>query len=135
MQRLLILFLALFLAGCASSNVPESERTRTLDASSDQVFDATVSYLQNAGYEISDQFKPTVSLPEGEITTAVHGEGNMGEKIACILRPTESGATKVSVHVTALTKNLEGAWVPARKDKNTLAQRHREVLRGIEDLL
>jgi hypothetical protein len=135
MQRVPVLLLLLVLVGCAASNVRERERTRTFDASTDAVFEATLTFLQNEGYEVSTQFKPSDTLPDGQIATSVNEQGDLRDKITCVIRPRRDRATEVMIHITMWVKETDGTWTHGPPDKTAFAQRHRDVLRGIEALL
>lgn len=50
-------FSLLFLAGCGTLALSEGENIQTYSSSFSDVFDATIQYLQDAGYGINTQTK------------------------------------------------------------------------------
>lgn len=131
----LILSLLVLLSACATTNVPESDRTRILDASPDAVMSAAVTYLGQQGYAISQQFPPTEAMAQGQVVTRPKQDGDYRSVVTCVIHPKDDTTTELTVRIIRTQQDASGEWHVNLPQRSEFARQHRDMLRGIEELL
>lgn len=104
-------FSLLFLAGCGTLALSEGENIQTYSSSFSDVFDATIQYLQDAGYGINTQTKSDAAPYVATVRTEEREYDNERSQVRILIQGIETGVTRVSISLDIEARAEQGGWI------------------------
>ncbi|MCH8247311.1 MAG: DUF3568 family protein [Bacteroidetes bacterium] len=128
-------FSLLFLAGCGTLALSEGENIQTYNSSFNDVFDATIQYLQDAGYGINTQTKSDAAPYVATVRTEEREYDNERSQVRILIQGIETGVTRVSISLDIEARTEQGGWIEVIMTGQESDMRFSAILGGIGALL